>query len=169
MLKKGYSRGRRGFTLIELLVSLTIIAIIVAISVFAAGGARQQGRDTQRRSDLEKIRQALEIIKADCGAYPTTVSGYAEANTILDQAGNDDILNGNDVMAYGLPSCPTLGSTDVYLSRIPIDPSSTNRRYRFRGFGNSYQLCAALEGGSGSVACGGNCGSVACNYLVVNP
>lgn len=63
---------KKAFTLIELLVVISIIGILVALSLFGFANARQNGRDAQRKSDLEQIRSALEFYKSEEGDYPTT-------------------------------------------------------------------------------------------------
>lgn len=139
---------KRGFTLIELLVVITLIGILMAIALVSYQGTRKTARDGKRKADLEQIRSALEIYRADCGQY--TVS--------LNFGGS---LTGSGVCA---------GNT--YMALVPQDPLYSTYQYRYaRGTLNSYNLCAYLEGGSGSVSgCGGNCyGGIACNYQVTQP
>lgn len=139
-----------GFTLIELLVVISIIAILVAISIFGLAGARELSRDSRRKSDLELIRSGLEIYKADCNTYPGSIT------------------LGGSLSGTGTPStCPV---ANVYISDVPTDPTSATRSYRYSSTGTTYEICASLEQGSGTVTCGGssNCGNT-CNYKVKNP
>ena len=66
-------RKNKGFTLIELLVVISILGVLLALSVFGMQGARQSSRDGRRKADLEQIRSGLEMYRADCNAYPTTL------------------------------------------------------------------------------------------------
>lgn len=66
---------RRGFTLVELLVAISIIGVILSISFFGIQNARKSSRDAKRKSDLESVRSALEMYKADTGKYPSTSGG----------------------------------------------------------------------------------------------
>lgn len=135
---------KNAFTLIELLVVISIIGILIGLSVFGLQGARQSSRDAKRKADLEQIRSGVEIYKADCDAYPLS-----------------------PLSSPLVGSCPT---DNTYLSEIPTDPIGTNSYLYYSADGTTYQLCAALEQGSGSVTCGGssNCGET-CNYKVTNP
>jgi general secretion pathway protein G len=147
---------RRGFTLIEVLVAATIIALLTAIGVVSYASANRSARDAKRKSDLEQIRAALEMFRADCGKYPVT-------NTVV--PGNTLALNGT--------SCPGYSdSTVTYMRQVPQDPKG-NYRYSQRDSGASYVLCACLEGSGGTTAscsnCGGVCGTGACNYEVCPP
>jgi len=140
---------RKGFTLIELLVSISIIAILISLSVFGLQGARESGRDTQRKSDIEVIRSGIEIYKSDCDLYPLS----------LPAAGSPLVGDG---------STTTCLATNDYIANIPDDPLSPARSFYYDSpDGETYELCAALEGG-GSDICGGSCGEV-CNYQTTNP
>lgn len=143
---------RKGFTLIELLVVITIIGILVGLSAFGLQGSRESSRDAKRKADLELIRSGIEIYKSDCLGYP--VATYT-TNWPSSIAGD------------GTPAACAL--TNVYVSP-PLDPQSPARYYVYSSDGTTYEMCTALEQGSGSVSCGGssNCG-VTCNYKVTNP
>jgi len=129
----------RGFTLIELLVAMTVAAVLMGLALVSYQGARKSARDGKRKADLEQIRSALEMCRADTGSYP--------AGTLV---------SGNNI---------TCGTT-TYMT-IPNDPS-TYRYYYTRVSASSYRLCAHLEIGEGSTGCGSNCGGT-CNYEVNNP
>lgn len=144
---------KNGFTLIELLVVISIMGILLALSVFGMQNARKASRDGKRKADLEQIRSALEMYKADCGAYPLTSALVLKSATTLTGNGDD------------------CSSSNIYISTIPTDPVSTTSNYYYSSNGDTYVLCASLEQGSGSVGCGGSttsCGT-ACNYKVKSP
>ncbi|MBI3290582.1 prepilin-type N-terminal cleavage/methylation domain-containing protein [Candidatus Microgenomates bacterium] len=138
---------RRGFTLIELLVVISIIGVITGAMLVAIGGARGGGRDAKRKGDLESIRSALEQYRADCKAYPESVT-FGGAIT---------------------GSCP---SSATYMATVPDDPQASTYVYSYTSSGspvNSYTLCARLESISATVTGCGSCGGASCNYKVVNP
>ena len=68
LLKK--IRSPKGFTFIELLIAIAIISIMVSIGAVSFSAAQRQGRDAQRKSDLETIRSGLEGHFADNNTYP---------------------------------------------------------------------------------------------------
>lgn len=118
---------RKGFTLIEVLVAVTIIAILISIGVVSYGSVNKRSRDAKRKGDVEQLRSALEMYRADNSFYPNTGSG-----AWADASGLSTVL------------------VSTYLPAIPSDPKST-QTYRFRATnflgGNYYGYCmsAVLE------------------------
>jgi len=135
----------KGFTLIELLVVISIIGILVGLSIFGLQSARESSRNSRRKADLELIRSGIEIYKADCGSYPTTLGTS---------------LSGSETTGN---TCLT---STVYIAETPTDPLPLQTYYYTSG-GLTYELCAALED-NGTDTCSGSCGET-CTYKVVNP
>lgn len=152
--QKSKVKSFSGFTLIELLVVISILGILIGLSIFGIQGARESSRDAKRKADLEFIKSGFEIYKSDCNVYPSSLPAV-----------------GSQLSGSGTPTtCPT---TNVYISSTPGDPLNPSRTYLYaRLTTTTYETCAALEQGSGTITCGGssNCGSgVTCNYKVINP
>jgi len=72
----------KGFTLIELLVAMTIVAVLMGLALISYQGARKIARDGKRKTDLEQIRGALEMYRADNGEYPGGLSGLGGYITV---------------------------------------------------------------------------------------
>lgn len=122
-----FRRAELGFTLIELLISVSIIAILIAIGIASYATINKQSRDTKRKSDIEQLRSALEMYRAENGNYPNIVGGsYSDAS--------------------GLST--TL--TPTYIPVIPSDPKSTGTyiyRYLPTGLvsGKYYGYCLSAQ------------------------
>ena len=146
------------FTLIELLVVISIIGILIGLSIFGLQGARESSRDAVRKADLEQVRSALAMYKADCDSYPLTLNLSSPSQLI----GNNSL---------NIAAC---SSSNVYMSATPVDPMSPNSSYVYDTTDNgvTYEICASLEQGGTTVTCNGSnvCGdSATCNYKVTNP
>ena len=108
-----------GFTLIELMVALSILSIFAIVGLASYRNSFRKARDSQRQTDLETVRSALEIYRAD-----NTTIGYP--------AGDWSAM------------LTTLG---VYLPDPPTDPHNPNSVYFYQGItANSYRICALMEG-----------------------
>jgi type II secretion system protein G len=109
----------RGFTLVELLVSISIIAVLTALLTANFVGAKQRGRDGQRKANAYNMQSALELYRADVGTYPLTLTGCGTA----------------------LKS-PT-GTT--YMQKLPCDPSTNAGYYYNSTDGVTYKIITCLE------------------------
>lgn len=120
----------------------------MAVSLFGLQGARESSRDAKRKADLELIRSGIELYRADCNGYPTTLSSP---------------LVGDD-------SSTSCLSSNTYIQSVPTDPNDPARSYKYSSSGTTYEICASLEQGGTTVTCGGSsdCGET-CNYKVTNP
>lgn len=72
-------KKQRGFTLIELLIVISLIGILSGFAIINLVGVRSRGRDAERKSDLQTIRSALELYRADENQYPATLPACAQS------------------------------------------------------------------------------------------
>lgn len=120
---------RKGFTLIELLVVIAIIGGLAALLVPNFMGARQRGRDAQRKSDLKQIQKAMELYKLDQAdsSYPPTMP----------------TVNNQWLAASG----------NIYMNKVPADPSTKLKYYYvYNAVNTTYVLQACLENNADSDA-----------------
>ena len=140
--------SQQGFTLIEVLVAATIIAVLTSIGVVSYQAANRRARDAKRKADLEQIRAALEMYRADCDGYPSSVSF------------------GSSLVGAGVCA----GNT--YMQQVPQDPKYSYS-YKSLSSNTSYVLCAYVENTSevytGCTSSCSSCGSQSCNYEVCPP
>jgi len=132
---------KTGFTLIELLVVISIIGILAALTLVSYTGAQKQTRDTQRRSDLNQYRNALEnYATSNSGLYPVSISSI------------DDLCGtGNPLDTGYIASCPA----------DPIGGDDYGYGFYSSADGASYVIYAPLEtGGYWEVCSEGKSGKV---------
>lgn len=163
---------KAGFTLIELLVVISIIGILASLLLVSYQGTKKTARDGKRKADLEQIRSALEMYRADRGSYPSSRS-----------------LAGCNYWAY----VDQLQSTLVpnYIAELPKDPlekrtclwaDTSAQTYMYFSYpyapcglqeGVHYILATRLEAGGCKQGRVGTCdpwpGASYCVYFVTNP
>lgn len=116
----------QGFTLVELMVATLIIGILVGLSVAAMSGAKKSARDGKRKADLEQIRSALEMYKADNNTYvswpDTCDSSIGVGSTCpIDPPGSD----------WGGTLETVLETPPGYISDLPTDPLNNSTYYYY--------------------------------------
>jgi type IV pilus assembly protein PilA len=98
----------RGFTLTEILIVITIIVILALAFLIGLNPIAQifKGYDSRRKSDLQKIKIALESYYSDHDCYPDF-----RKTGVLDDRGNPSYLCESDFLK-------------PYLAILPCDPNS---------------------------------------------
>ena len=130
---------QRGFTFIELLVAATIIGVLTTIGVVNFQSTNQRARDGKRQADLEQIRTALEIARAD-------------------SSNNTYKTNLNALVTGGyMPSLPVDPKGFTY----KYSPAAGYRTYSLCAH---LEKGDVSDGCGGTEACG-----AVCNYQVKNP
>jgi prepilin-type N-terminal cleavage/methylation domain-containing protein len=115
---------KSGFTLIELLVVISIIGILASLTLVSYTGAQKQTRDTQRRSDLNQYRNALESYAAsNSGAYPVAAAGVVTS------------------------ICGTGKVLEKFIASCPADPVGGTYVYKYWSDGTDFTLWGGLETG----------------------
>lgn len=109
---------RKGFTLIELLVTIAIIGILATVGLMTYGAALAKSRDTQRASDLQGIKNAIEQFYVDNHSFP--------AYDPIDNGGLDLVV-ARVQLEDNLTNCShspkKLMLAPNYITTIPEDPA----------------------------------------------
>lgn len=123
----------RGFTLIEVLLVISLIAILFAIVIIAVNPGRQfqQANNSQRRSDVNAILNAVSQYQNDNrGQLPTGITGTTTKIIGTATSGCNAGCVGTTTPAACLDLTAAL--TPTYLASMPSDPlqsNNSNTRY----------------------------------------
>jgi type II secretory pathway pseudopilin PulG len=71
-------RKKKGFGALELLVILAVFSLIVAFALSWVTSNKAKGRDSKRTSELNALRDALQLYYTDHGHYPTSTANEGE-------------------------------------------------------------------------------------------
>lgn len=132
MCKEFTVKKNKGFTFIELLVVITIMAVIFAAAVVSYTTISMNARNARRKSDIEAIRQALEMCRSIAGVYPTNI--YPSDNNIV---------------------CDNSPTNTITMAVTPIDPKPCGTpavsQYVYISNGDTYSITATcMENNSGT-------------------
>ena len=103
---------KKGFTLVELLIVIIIIAVLAAIAIPKFSSSSLRSKESSLRANLKLVRNAIDLFRADTGAFPANMAGLTTSTT----AG----------LSAAAAAC-TIAATDwrgPYLQAIPVDPVS---------------------------------------------
>ncbi len=118
MQRRGAPHEVWGFTLLELLLVMGLIAILASIVIVALNPGRQlaEGRNTQRRVDVNTILNAVYQYAIDNnGSLPTSITN-ATSEICKTGAGS----------CTGFIDLSGLTLNERYLTALPTDPLSTS-------------------------------------------
>lgn len=107
---------KRGFTVVEVLVTLVVIAIILGLGTVGLRATLVNGRDSERRADIDTIARGLEAYYDRGNPYvtsPSTKGTYPGSNDmqlILGRSDCNNIYAGS--RTYAAATC-TVDASDV--------------------------------------------------------
>lgn len=102
-------RKQAGFTMLEIMIVLVIVAVLAALVVPNVMGRPDEARIVAAQTDINNIKQALQLYKVDNRRYPTSQQGLKALVT--------------------KPSSPPVPNNwKLYIDKLPNDP-----------WGNPYQ------------------------------
>jgi prepilin-type N-terminal cleavage/methylation domain-containing protein len=108
---------KSGFTIIEILVTVSIVAILMAVTIGSFGPAREKSRDSQRQTDLRTVEAALALYKNKYGEYP--------AGCNLPTTGNTPSWSGQPGSGYECSPASgqyIVGLAPEFIPKLPTDP-----------------------------------------------
>ena len=123
--------NKKGFTLLEILIVITILVLLIVGLIIVINPVFQikKAHDTQKISDLDVLRKALEDYYNDKNCYPTL-----SQLCYLGGANGDDLSSQTSCYICGNESqSPTL---KPYMSRLPCDPDHPRKKYIYHTEGN---------------------------------
>ncbi len=102
-----------GFTLIEILITISIVSLVFGVVISSSLAIQKNGRDAQRKSDIQSFQSALQHFYADQNYFPDSID-LSSVTSITECTGAN-------------PACSN--PSKAYLPQIPKDPSSVSYKY----------------------------------------
>ncbi len=110
MSRKGRLKPRSAFTLVELLIVIVILAVLAAIAIPRFMNSGQRSKDASLKSDLQLVRNAVQLFQIDNGAYPASLDALTNSSAPasgLDAAGAAKTIHASDWKGPYLQSAPS--------------------------------------------------------------
>jgi general secretion pathway protein G len=101
-------KGQRGFTLIELLIVITLITILATMGIVQYRNSVQSTREAILRTDLFRMRDAIDQYYADKSKYPASLDALV-----------------SDGYMRKIPEDPVTKSADTWQT-VPAEPDPGN-------------------------------------------
>jgi prepilin-type N-terminal cleavage/methylation domain-containing protein len=139
--------NRRGFTIVELIVVIAVMGILLILAVINLDSAQANGRDSERKTDIEAISAHLEVYyqsgtdgSTTLGDYPSTVLASSGA-AYMTQTLRD--INTNSLMAPGIadPTQTFIPATNNTQTTAGVTPQPTINQYVYQPLQSDGTLC----------------------------
>ncbi len=137
MFSKMQNKNKKGFTLLEVLLVIALIAILAGIVIVAINPSKQlaEGRNTQRRADINTILNAVYQYTIDNnGALPSAVPSIASCATAATTTATNEVCKTGGTCT-GLVDLSVLTASAKYVVALPFDPKSSTTN------GSDYYIC----------------------------
>lgn len=120
----GAARGRpRGYTIIELVVVCALLGILAAMVLPATKYTQKRLKETELRSALRSMRNAVDEHKR-----------YSDAGLIPVDLGTDGYPEELEVLVEGVDLVGQVDKRVKFLRRVPVDPMTGEDEWGLRSF-----------------------------------
>jgi general secretion pathway protein G len=120
--------AQRGFTLIELLIVITLIMILAGIAMVQYTNSVQAAKETVLKTDLFRMRDAIDQYYADKGKYPASLDALV-SDRYMREVPIDPITGSRETWVFTQadpdPSNPT-GGPGIYDVKSGADGVALN-------------------------------------------
>lgn len=161
----------KAYTLIELLVSVTIVLVLTVVGVASYNSVGKNARDARRKSDLEKIRVAMEIYKQESSdnEYPAgldilVTDGYIDAEPKDPRGFNYLYTPGGTFKTYSIDASMELDRNTNKANSCSSDQCFTS----IKDLLDANVPCGCVCNSCSPIDFN-NCSIKGCNYEVKNP
>ncbi len=138
---------RRGFTVVELIITITIMGILLTLAVVNLTATQTNGRDSERKGDIEAVQSNLEAFyrtgtdtSTILDRYPSTVISSGDESvvrsTLRDIEFKSVIAPGSETVADTF-----ISATNNVQNTAGVTPAPTTSQYVYQPLQPDGSLC----------------------------
>lgn len=135
----------RGFTVVELIITITVMGILLTLGVVSLNATQVNGRDAERKGDIEAIQANLETFyrtgsdsSTSLGRYPSTVvTNIASTHTLLRDVDDRSLMAPNATS----PTASFVPATNATQTTAGVAPQPTINQYVYQPLQGNGTLC----------------------------
>ena len=116
-------RRRRGYTIVELVVVCALLGILAAMVLPATKYTQKRLKETELRSALRSMRNAIDEYKR-----------YSDAGLLPVDLGTDGYPKDLEVLVEGVDLVGQVDKKVKFLRRLPVDPMTGDDEWGLRSF-----------------------------------
>lgn len=138
---------RRGFTIVELIITITIMGILLTLGVVSLNATQKNGRDAERKGDIEAIQTNLEAfyrtgngISSNLGRYPSTAITSGSESTLKGILRDIDLKSLTAPGASGFATT-FIAATNTSQTTAGVTPQPTISQYVYQPLRSDGTLC----------------------------
>lgn len=135
----------RGFTVVEIVITITVMGILLTLGVVSLNATQVNGRDAERKGDIEAIQVHLETFyrsgtdgSTTFGRYPSTVVTDTASTSVLLRDIDDRSLLAPNVTNPALSFIP---ATNTNQTEAGVTPQPTTSQYVYQPLQSDGSLC----------------------------
>ena len=138
---------RRGFTVVELIITITIMGILLTLAVVNLAATQANGRDSERKGDIEAIQSNLEAFFRTGTTTSIMLDRYP--STVI-SSGSESVIRATlrDIEFKSLTSPDTATVAETFISATNtaqttagVTPAPTTSQYVYQPLQPDGSLC----------------------------
>lgn len=137
---------RRGFTVVEIIITITIMGILLTLAVVNLSASQINGRDAERKGDIEALATHLETFYRNGTDNSPTIGRYPSTVITTNEAALRAALRDIDVKSVMAPNGTTMTATFIPATNnnqttTGVAPQPTVSQYVYQPLQSNNAIC----------------------------
>lgn len=139
---------RRGFTVVEIIITITIMGILLTLAVVNLTSSQINGRDAERKGDIEALATHLETFYRNGTDNSTVIGRYPSTVITTNEAALKAALRDIDIKTVTAPNSAGMASTFIAAANkdqtlAGVRPQPSVSQYVYQPLQSDNELCTS--------------------------